>query len=52
MVIESIQQFQEKEALIAVLKIVALGEKDRLENKGLTVEESRAQLRAASERRK
>ena len=52
MVIESIQQFQEKEALIAVLKIVALGEKDRLENKRLTAEESRSQLRAACERRK
>ena len=52
MVIESVQQFQEKEALIAALKIIALGEKDRLENKGLTAEESRAQLRAARQRRK
>ena len=52
MVIESAQQFQEKEALIAALKIIALGEKDRLENKGLTAEESRAQLRAARQRRK
>ena len=43
---------REKEALIAALKIIALGEKDRLENKGLTIEESRAQLRAARERRK
>jgi hypothetical protein len=50
MVIESVQQFQEKEALIATLKIVALGEKERLDNKGLTVEESRTQLRAARAR--
>ena len=52
MVIESFQQFQEKEALIAALKIIALGEKDRLENIGLIAEESRAQLRAARQRRK
>jgi len=49
MVIESVQQFQEKEALIAALKIIALGEKYRLENKGLTADESRAQLRIASQ---
>ena len=52
MVIESIKQFQEKEELIAALKIIALGEKDRLQGKGLTVDESRAQLRAARQRRK
>ena len=52
MVIEGVKEFQEKEALIAALKIIALGEKDRLENKGLTAEESRAQLRAARQRRK
>ncbi|WP_211460823.1 type II toxin-antitoxin system Phd/YefM family antitoxin [Collimonas silvisoli] len=52
MVIESIKQFQEKEELIAALKIIALGEKDRLQGKGLTVNESRAQLRAARQRRK
>ena len=50
MVIESVRQFQEKEALIAALKIIALGEKDRHENKGLTVEKSRTQLRATRER--
>ena len=50
--IESVQQFQEKEALIAALKIIALGEKDRLENKGFTADESRAQLLAARQRRK
>lgn len=52
MVIESVRQFQEKEELIAALKIIALGEKDRLQNKGLTVDESREQLRAARQRRK
>ena len=52
MVIESVQQFQEKEALIAARKIIALGEKDRLENKGVTAEKSRAQLRDARQRRK
>ncbi|TWC65064.1 type II toxin-antitoxin system Phd/YefM family antitoxin [Herbaspirillum sp. SJZ099] len=52
MVIEGIKQFQEKEELIAALKIIALGEKDRLQGKGLTVDESRAQLRAARQRRK
>ena len=45
MVIESVQQFQEKETLISALKIIALGEKDRLEN-------SRAQLCVARQRRK
>lgn len=52
MVIESIKQFQEKEELIAALKIIALGEKDRLQNKGLSVDESRTQLRVARQRRK
>lgn len=44
MVIESVQRFQEKVDLIALLKLLALGEKDRLEGHGLTVQESRAQL--------
>ncbi len=52
MVIESVQQFQEKGTLIAALKIIALGEKDRLKNKGLTADESRAQLRDARQHRK
>ena len=52
MVIEGIQQFQEKEALIAALKIIALGEKDRLQGKGISVAESRAQLAAARQGRK
>ena len=52
MVIESVTRFQEKEALIAALKVMALGEKDRLQGKGLTVAESRAQLAAARQQRK
>ena len=52
MVIEHVKQFQEKEALIAALKIIALGENDRQQGKGLSVEESRAQLKAARQRRK
>lgn len=52
MVIESVTRFQEKEALIAALKVMALGEKDRLQGKGLTVAESRAQLVAARQQRK
>ncbi|OYV33748.1 MAG: prevent-host-death protein [Thiomonas sp. 20-64-5] len=52
MVIENIKQFQEKESLIAALKIIALGEKDRQQGKGLSVEASRAQLKAARLSRK
>ena len=52
MVIESVKQFQEKEALIAALKIMALGEKDRMQGKGISAAESRAQLAAARQRRK
>lgn len=51
MVIESVQQFQEKEALIAALRVIALGEKDRLQGKGLSATESRAQLLAARQSR-
>jgi hypothetical protein len=47
MVIEGIEQFQEKESLIAALKIIALGEKDRRQGNGLSAEASRAQLAAA-----
>ena len=47
MVIESVKQFEEKQALIAALQIVALGEKDRAQGKGLSVVQSRAQLAAA-----
>jgi hypothetical protein len=52
MVIENIKQYQEKESLIAALKIIALGEKDRLQSKGISIAESRAQLAAARQRRK
>ncbi len=52
MVIEGIEQFQEKESLIAVLKIIALGEKDRRQGNGLSAEASRAQLAAARQHRK
>lgn len=52
MVVESVKQFQEKESLIAALKVIALGEKDRLQGKGFSVEESRAQLAATRQRRK
>lgn len=52
MVIESVKRYQEKEVLIAALKIVALGEKDRLQGKGIGVADARAQLLAARQRRK
>ena len=52
MVIQAVQQFQEKEALIAALKIMALGEKDRTAGKGISASESRAQLKAARQSRK
>jgi len=52
MVIQGIKEYQEKEALIAALKIVALGEKQRLHGQGLSVEESRAQLLRARQNRK
>ncbi len=51
MVVESVKGFQDKEALIAALKLIALGEGDRLQGKGIYVAESRAQLAAARERR-
>ena len=44
MVIESVQQYQDKQELIALLKVLALGEKDRQAGQGLSVQESRAQL--------
>lgn len=52
MVVESVKKFQEKETLIAALKVMALGEKDRLQGKGISAAESRAQLAAARQRRK
>ena len=52
MVIEGVKQFQEREALIAALKIVAMGEKDRRQGKGMSAAESRAHLQAARQNRK
>lgn len=52
MVIESVKQFEKKEALIAALKVMALGEKARLQGKGISAADSRAQLQAARQRRK
>ena len=46
------RQFHKKEALIAALKIIALGEKDRLQGKGISAADSRAQLLAARQSRK
>lgn len=42
--IEGVQQYQEKEDLIALLKLLALGEKDRQAGLGLSVQQSRALL--------
>ena len=52
MVIEGVKEYQEKESLIAALKIMALGEKDRVHGKGISAAESRAQLLAARQSRK
>ena len=52
MVIESVSRFEEKEALIAALRIIALGEKDRLQGKGISAADARAQLLAARQSRK
>ena len=52
MVIESVKQYQQKESLIAALKIMALGEKDRAQGKGISAADSRAQLLAARQSRK
>jgi PHD/YefM family antitoxin component YafN of YafNO toxin-antitoxin module len=52
MVIESVKQYQQKESLIAALKIMALGEKDRFQGKGISAADSRAQLLAARQSRK
>ena len=52
MVIEGVKQYQEKQALIAALRIVALGEKDRQQGLGMSAAESRAQLLAARQNRK
>ncbi|MEN9322166.1 MAG: hypothetical protein RL039_1979 [Pseudomonadota bacterium] len=51
MVIEGVEQFQQKESLIAALRVIALGEKERVQGKALTAIESRAQLAAARQGR-
>jgi len=40
------------EALMAALKVMALGEKDRLHGKAMSAEDSPAQLAAARQKRK
>lgn len=52
MVIESVRRFEEKEALIAALKLVALGENDRTQGKAILVADVRAQLATARQHRK
>ena len=52
MVIEGVKEYQEKESLIAALKIMALGEKDRVQGEGISVAESQAQLLVARQSRK
>lgn len=52
MVIESVRRFEEKEALIAALKLVALGENDRMQDKAIPAADVRAQLATARQRRK
>ena len=52
MVIEGVKEYQEKESLIAALKIMALGEKDRVQGKGISAAESQAQLLVARQSRK
>lgn len=49
---KGVKQFQEKESLIAALKIIALGEKGRLQGSGMSVAESQAQLATARQRHK
>lgn len=50
MVIEGFQQFQEKESLIAALKIMAQGEQHRLQGQGISAQESRRQLKVARQK--
>jgi hypothetical protein len=44
MMTESVQRLQDKESQIALLKLLALAEKDRQAGHGLSVQEARAQL--------
>lgn len=50
-VIESVQPYQEKENLITLLKLIALGEKDRLTGQGHSIEASRVMLAQARTQR-
>lgn len=52
MVIEDVKRYQEKEALIAALKVVALGEKHRQNGQAISVADSRAQLALARQNRR
>jgi hypothetical protein len=51
MVIEGVKQYRQKEELVAALKIMAMGEKDRLQGKGFPAADSRTQLVAARQSR-
>ncbi|MCI2810772.1 type II toxin-antitoxin system Phd/YefM family antitoxin [Eoetvoesiella caeni] len=46
MVLENIERYEAKEELIALLKILALGEKDRLSGKGTSAQAFRQTLKA------
>ena len=49
MVIESIQDYEDKEELLALLKILALGKKDALAGKGLNADDFLKELDAMDE---
>lgn len=51
MVIESIQDYEDKEELLALLKILALGKKDALAGKGLSADDFLKELDAMDEPR-
>jgi PHD/YefM family antitoxin component YafN of YafNO toxin-antitoxin module len=44
MVMESVERYQEKENLVALLKIIAIGEQDRLAGRTQSLEEVRTLL--------
>ena len=46
MVIESVQDYEDKEELLALLKILALGKKDALAGKGLSADDFLKELDA------
>ena len=49
MVIESIQDYEDKEELLALLKILELGKKDALAGKGLSADDFLKELDAMDE---